>query len=71
MSPSQVPRIAQDGAELGDVGLGLLGRAQVGLGDDLHQRTPRAIEIDQDIGMLVVMRFAGVLLQVQPLDADC
>ena len=30
--------IAQDGAQLGHIGLRLLGRAQIGLRDDLHQR---------------------------------
>ena len=63
--------IAQDGAQLGHVGLGLLGRAHVGLGHDLHQRHARAVEIDEgEFGVLVVDRLAGVLLQVQPLDAD-
>ena len=63
--------VAQDGAELGDVGLRLLGRAQVGLGDDLHQRHAGAVEVDVGVlGVLVVDRLAGVLLQVQPLDAD-
>ena len=58
-------------AQLGHVGLGLLGRAHVGLGDDLHQRHARAIEIDEgQFRMLVVDRLAGVLLQVQALDAD-
>ena len=63
--------IAHDAAQLGHVGLGLLGRAHVGLGHDLHQRHARAIEIDQgQFGVLVVDRLAGVLLQVQALDAD-
>ena len=63
--------IAQDGAQLGDIGLGLVGRAQVRLGDDLHQRHARAVEIDEAHGrVLVVHRLAGVLLQMQALDAD-
>jgi hypothetical protein len=63
--------IAQDGAQLGDIGLRLVGRAQVGLRHDLHQRHARAVEIDIGHGrMLVVHRLAGVLLQMQPLDAD-
>ena len=53
------------------VGLRLLGRAHVGLGHDLHQRHAGAVEIDVGVfGMLVVDRLAGVLLQVQALDAD-
>ena len=63
--------VAQDGSELGDVGLGLPGRAQVRLGDDLHQRHAGAVEVDVGVlGMLIVQRLAGVLLQMQPLDAD-
>ena len=63
--------IAQDGAQLADEGHGLLGRAQIGLRHDLHQRHAGAIEIDIGYGrMAVVQRFAGVLLQMQPLDAD-
>ena len=63
--------IAQDRAQLGEKRLGLLGRAQVGLRDDLHQRDAGAVEIDgAHVGMLIVQRFAGVLLQMQPLDAD-
>ena len=57
--------------QLGDVGLGLPGRAQVRLGDDLHQRHAGAVEVDVGVlGMLIVQRLAGVLLQMQPLDAD-
>jgi len=64
-------QIAQDGPEFGDVGLRLLGRAHVGLGHDFHQGNARAIEIDVGIvGMLVVQRFAGVLLKMEALDAD-
>jgi hypothetical protein len=63
--------IAQDRTQLGNVGLRLFGRTQVGFGDDLHERYPRAIEIDQGIvGMLIVNEFACILLQVQPLDAN-
>ncbi len=46
-------------------------RAQVGLRHDLHQRHARAVEIDIGHGrMALVQAFAGVLLQMQPLDAD-
>ena len=52
-------------------GLGLVGGAQIGLGHDLHQRHAGAIEIDErHRGVLVVQRFAGILLEMQPLDAD-
>ena len=58
-------------AQLGDVRLGLLGRAQIGLRHDLHQRHAGAIEIDQrQRRVLIVQRLAGVLLEMQPLDAD-
>ncbi len=63
--------IAQDGAQLRDIGLGLVGRAQIGLGDDLHQRDARAVEVDEaHRRVLIVDRLAGVLLEMQPLDAD-
>ena len=64
-------QIAQQGAQLAQVGAGLLGRANVGLGDDLHQRDAGAVEVDVGAPrVLVVQRLAGVLLQVQALDAD-
>ena len=63
--------VAQDRAQLRDIGLGLVGRAHVGLGDDLHQRDARAVEIDMRvIGAEIVQRLAGVLLEMQALDAD-
>ena len=63
--------IAQDRPQLRHIGLGLLGRAHVGLRDDLHQRDARAVEIDEGFRRrLVVQRLAGVLLEMQPLDAD-
>ncbi len=63
--------IAQDGAQLGHVRLRLLGGAHVGTRHDLHQRDARAVEVDVGIvGVLVVDRLAGVLLQMQALDAD-
>ena len=56
---------------LREEGLGLLGRAQIRLGHDLHQRDAGPIEVDErHRGMLVVQRLAGVLLEMQPLDAD-
>ncbi len=63
--------IAQDRAQLGHIGLGLLGVADVGLGHDLHQRHAAAVEIDMGHRRRpVVQQLAGVLLQMQPLDAD-
>ena len=56
---------------LREEGLGLVGGAQIGLGHDLHQRDAGAVEVDErHRGMLVVQRFAGVLLEMKPLDAD-
>ncbi len=63
--------IAQDRAQLCHIGLGLLGIADVRFRDNLHQRDAAAIEIDKGHRRrLVVQHFAGVLLQMQPLDAD-
>src|SRR4029079_17252213 len=63
--------IAQDRTQLGHVGLGLLGIADIRLGDDLHQRHAATVEIDIGHGRrLVVQQLAGILFQVQPLDAD-
>jgi hypothetical protein len=63
--------IAQDLAQLGEIGPGLVGGAQIRLGDDLHQRDARAVQIDIGHGrVLIVHRLAGVLLQMQALDAD-
>ncbi len=63
--------VTQNRANLGDVGLGLLGGAQIGLRYDLHQRHTGSIEIDErQSGVLIVQRLAGVLLEMQPLDAD-
>ena len=63
--------IAQDGAQLGQECLRLLGRADVRLRHDLHQRDAGAVEVDVRQGrMLVVDGLSGVLLEMQPLDAD-
>ena len=62
-------KIAQDRAQLGEIGPRCLGRAQVRLGDDLHQPDAAAVEIDQRHGgMLLVQRLAGIRLEMQPLD---
>jgi len=63
--------IAQDRAQLGDIGARLFRGAYVGLGDDLHKRDAGAVEIDMALGRgEFVQRLAGVLLKVQSLDAD-
>src|SRR5262249_54089824 len=63
--------VAQDRAQLGDIGLCLLGRTHVGLGNDLHQAHPGAVEVDEaHRRRLVVQRLAGILLEMQPLDPD-
>ena len=63
--------VAQDGAQLRHVGLGLLGGAHIGLRDDLHQGDAGAVEVDERHGRVaVVHRLAGVLLEVEALDAD-
>ena len=63
--------IAQDRAQFAQIDPGLLGAAQIGLGDDLHQRDAGAVQIDIGQGrMLVVQALAGVLLEMQPGDAD-
>ena len=62
--------VAQDGAQLGDVGLGLLGGAHVGPRHDLHEGDAGAVEVDEaHRRMQVVDRLAGVLLEMQALDA--
>ncbi len=63
--------IAQDRAQLADIGPGFGRRAHVRAADDLHQRHARAVEID--VGhrrVLVVHQLAGILLDMDALDAD-
>ena len=63
--------VAQDRAQLGQERLGFFGGAQIGLGHDLHQRDAGPVEIDERHGgVLVVQRLAGILLEMQTLDAD-
>ena len=63
--------IAHDSAQLGDIGLGVLGRAQIRFRHDLHERDAGAVEVDEGhAGMPVVQRFSGVLFEMQPLDPD-
>ena len=62
--------IAQDRAQLGHIGARLVRRAQVRLRHDLHQRHARAVEVDEAQGRVqVVDRLAGILLEMQALDA--
>src|SRR3546814_8939676 len=56
--------IAQDRADLGEVGGGLFGRAQVRLRHDLHQRHAGPVQVDErHARMLVVQALSRVLLQ--------
>ena len=65
------PQIAQDRAQLRHEGSRLLGRAHVGLGDDLHQRDPGAVQIDPGLARVaVVQALPGVLLEMEAEDAD-
>ncbi len=49
----------------------LLGRAHVGLGDDLEQRCAGAIQIDAaGMGKALMQRLAGILLEMRAGDAD-
>ncbi len=65
-------------AELGDVGPGVLGGAEVGLAHDLQQRHPGPVVVDQAVVGAVhpaaspadVRRLAGIFFEVGPLDAD-
>jgi hypothetical protein len=63
--------VEHDEPQLGDVGGGFLGAADVGAGDDLHQRDAGAVEVDEGHGGVhVVDGFARVLFQVDAFDAD-
>ena len=58
-------------AQLAQIGAGFLGRAHIGLADDLHQRDAGAVQVDVGFRrVLVVQRLAGILLQMQARDAD-
>ena len=62
-------KVAQDLAQLGDIGGGLFGAADIGPRHDLHQRDTGAVQVDKGhVGIHVVDRFPGVLLKVNPLD---
>src|SRR6516165_2430910 len=63
--------IAQDRAQFAQIETGLLGAPQIGLRDDLHQRDTGPVQIHESQGrMLVVQALAGILLEMQPGDAD-
>jgi hypothetical protein len=50
---------------------GFLARPHVGLGDDLEQRRAGAIQVDAALALIVlVQRFAGVLLEVRAGQVD-
>ncbi len=66
--------VEEDLLEAGEVLVGLVGGADVGLGDDLDQRRAAAVEVDVGarggVGEAVVEALAGVLFHVQAGDAD-
>ena len=66
--------VEQDLLEAGEVFEGLVGRADVGLGDNLDQRCPAAVQVEigarGGVGEAVVQALAGVFFHVQPGDAD-
>jgi len=61
--------VDEDLAEGGEVGEGLLGRGDVGLGDDLHERGAGAVEVDA-AGALEVEALGDVLLKVDAGETD-
>ena len=59
-----------DLAQLGDIGRRLFGAANVGAADDFHQRNAGAVEIHKGVvGIHIMHRFAGILLQVNAFNA--
>ncbi len=63
--------ITDNRAQLGQIGAGLIRRAQVRLGHDFHQGNARTVQVDIGHGrMLVVHGLARILLQMQALNAD-
>ena len=66
-------QVAQQQLQLGQICLGLGGRAHVGLADDLQQRHAAAVQVDAAVGLagrLVVHALAGVLFKMGADDAD-
>ena len=73
ISQSETPSLAEQQANLFQIGLGLLRGWQVGLADDLQQRRAGAVEIDQAVAAgarFVVQHLAGVFFEVGADDAD-
>ena len=66
--------VEQDLAERGEVGVGLFGRAHVGLGDDFGERGAAAVVVDVGLGgglrEAFVEIFGGVFFDVEARDAD-
>ena len=66
--------VEEDLLELGEVFEGLVGGAEIGLGDDFDERRSAAVEIDIGAGggvrEPVVEALAGVFFHVQAGDAD-
>jgi len=62
--------IAQDRAQLGHIGLGLLRVADVRFRHNLHQRHAGTVEVDiGHVRRLVVQQLGCILFQMQPFDA--
>ena len=76
MSPSQTPVYRTQPPQLRQVGRGLLGRAEIGLADDLDERHAGAVPVHQrhvgrDVRVgRVVEDLARVLLEVDAHQAD-
>ncbi len=72
--PVAHPEVDHDGAQGSEIRGGLVGAAQVGLGDDLHQRHAGPVVVHAaGLGGLeraLVEQLAHVLLEVHALDAD-
>ena len=66
--------VEEDLLEAGEVFEGFVGRAEVGLGDDLDEGCAAAVEVDVGagggVGEAVVDAFAGVFFEVEAGDAD-
>ena len=65
--------IIQQQFQFGEIGLGLGGRAHVGLADDFQQRRAGAVQVDAAVGLagrLVVHALAGVFFEMGADDAD-
>ena len=63
------PAVDHDGLQRRQVGEGLVGAADHGLRDDLHQRRARPVEVDERVPVAVV-QLAHVLLEVDAGERD-